>query len=188
MRPGALLLPLALAGAPALAQPRVEPTAVVRGEVEFFARGSFGPFGGRASDLSGTLSGGPALAEMRGWVAIPIAAFATGNGTRDRDLRRALDADRFPEVRFDLDSVRPSPMQGDLMVATLVGRLTLHGIERPVHLPAELRFAEPGARLDAVFAVDLRDHGVTRLTRFLGVLRADPEITLRVRLEFGDRR
>jgi len=173
------------AAAPAAAQPAVRPVTSITGTVRFEARATVGDFAGQSSALSGAVTGGPDLETLRGWVEAPVDSLRTGNGLRDRDMRRSLGSARFPALRFDLDEVRPSPAQGDSMVVTLAGRFTIHGVTRPVSIPALLAWRPGGIRLAVMIPMDVRDYGIEGLSRLLGVLRMDPEIIVRIDLLLG---
>ncbi len=176
------LLALLGAAAPLAAQPPVVPSARFSGTLSFDARATLGRFTGTTTRLSGQITGGPGLETIRGWVEAPVDSIRTGNGLRDRDMRRALDSGAHPLIRFDLAEVRPSPMQGQEMVATLVGRFTIHGTSRDVSLPATLTWGPDGIRLRALVPMDVRDFGVTRLSKALGTLRMHPDIVVRIEL------
>lgn len=168
---------------PALAQPPVAPTTRVTGTLRFDARATLGPFTGTTTAVSGEITGGPGLEAVRGWVAFPVDSLQTGNGLRDRDMRAALASDEFPTLRFDLQEVRPSPLQGSTMVLTLVGAFTIHGTTRQVSMPATLTWVEDGITVHALLAMDVRDYGITRLSRLLGAFKMQPDIVIRIDLQ-----
>lgn len=170
---------------PAVAQPPVLPAPLLHGTLSFDARATLGSFTGTTTAISGALSGGPALEQVRGWVEAPVDSLRTGNGLRDRDMRKSLGVDRFSTIRFDLDEFRPSPMQGDRMVATLVGRFTIHGVTRTETLPATVTWTPEGIRVEATHAMDVRDYEVGHLSKMLGTLRMHPDIIVRVDLWFA---
>lgn len=184
---GVLAVVLGL-GSPAFAQRTVAPTTAVSGVLRFDANATLGRFSGTSSALTGALIGGPALEEVRGWVELPVDSLRTGNGTRDRDMRKSLEAARFPTIRFDLDELRPSPMQGDSMVATLAGRFTIHGVSRSVAVPAQITWVPEGIRLEASISMDVRDYRVGGLSRMLGTLRMQPDIVVHINLLFAQPR
>lgn len=71
-------------------------------------------------------------------VSLPVAAIDTGIMALDNVLRspQFFDADQFPVIRFEADDFR---FDGERLAA-VAGRLSLHGITRPVELQAQ-RFA-----------------------------------------------
>ena len=104
----------------------------------------------------------------------------TGIATRDRHLRSAMDADRFPVLRFELTAVEQGASRGDTVSAVLVGRLTIHGTEREIRVPAEVLPGRDSIAVRAGFPIDMRDYGVKPPVRMLGALRVarEPGATL----------
>ena len=178
----AALLALLGTAAPLAAQAPVVPSTGISGTLSFDARATLGEFTGTTTRLAGQITGGPGLETIRGWVEAPVDSIRTGNRLRDRDMRRALESDAHPHIRFDLAEIRPSPIQGREMVATLVGRFTIHGTSRDVTLPATLTWGPDGIRLRALLPMDVRDYGITRLSKLLGTLRMHPDIVVRIDL------
>ena len=170
---------------PAVAQPPVLPGPLLRGTLSFDARATLGDFTGTTASFTGAITGGPSLEAVQGWVEAPVDSLRTGNGLRDRDMRKSLEADRFPTIRFDLDEFRPSPMQGNQMVATLVGRFTIHGVTRTETLPATLTWLEDAIRVEATLPMDARDYQIGRLSKLFGTLKMHPDIIVRVDLWFA---
>ena len=63
------------------------------------------------------MTGGPTLAQVRGWVESPVSTLKTGNDRRDRDLLKTMDADIFPTILFELTGVTPEWERGDSAAA-----------------------------------------------------------------------
>jgi polyisoprenoid-binding protein YceI len=160
----------------------VVPTTAITGTLSFDARATLGAFTGVVTTVRGAITGGPGIETVRGWVVFPVDSLSTDNGLRDRDMRKALDAEQHPEIRFTLREVRPSPIQGNSMVATLVGEFTIHGVTHPVTLPATLTWTAAGIEVSALLGMDVRDYGITRLARFLGAFKMQPDIVIRIDL------
>jgi polyisoprenoid-binding protein YceI len=180
----ALLLGLAAAG-PLGAQSPV-PDAVVRaGELSFDGHATTGDFRGVTTTVSGAMTGGASLAEVRGWVEAPAASLRTGNGRRDRDMNRSLETDRYPAIRFDLTHVVPDGAPGDSTRVTLQGTMHIHGVSRPLQLVGVAVRQGPATRLLSRFQLDLRDYRIEGLSRFLGILKMSPVIGVRVDVTFA---
>src|SRR5712692_3766048 len=91
--------------APAWAQRPIPPACLLRGTLRFDGHASLGDFVGTTDSVRGEMAGGPDLAAVRGWVEAPVATLRTGNGRRDRDLRKSMEVDTFSTMRFDLTAV-----------------------------------------------------------------------------------
>jgi polyisoprenoid-binding protein YceI len=93
-----------------------------------------------------------------------------------------LDTDAHPQARFVSDSVTPR----DAMHAQVCGRLTLHGVTRPVCMDATLnalrRHPMPPFRRTAGFSATARldrfDYGITSWPTVIG-----REVAIRIELE-----
>lgn len=128
------------------------------------------------------MTGGP-LAEVRGWVEASVRTLKTGNGRRDRDLVKTMEADLYPNIRFVLEGVDASGSVGDSIPVILSGRFYIHGVSRQEKIQALVRKTPDGTRLTATFPMNLKDYSITNLTRFL-VLKMNPDIVVRVDVVF----
>ncbi|MEM1054190.1 MAG: YceI family protein [Bacteroidota bacterium] len=96
----------------------------------------------------------------------PVASFDSGNRTRDRNMREATEADRFPNVRFSSGAIvvrswsgSPGARQGRWRVS---GSLTFSGVRRTVTVEVNAR--EERGRFIATgrFPISLSDFDVDR--------------------------
>lgn len=183
----ALLLALALVAParPLVAQRAISSGGVVRGTLSFDARATLGAFTGTTNTLTGAMTAATDVREVRGQVEAPVASLKTGNGLRDKDLLKAMDADSFPAMRFELRGVSSQHEAADSAVVSLSGRLTLHGVTRDVSIPALVRFGKDGVHVTGSFPLNVRDYGVTRLSKVLGAFKMNPDIVVRIDLVFG---
>jgi polyisoprenoid-binding protein YceI len=161
-------------------------TAILRsGTLSFTSHSTTGGFVGSTSATSGMVEG--ELSNARGWVEAPVATLSTRNELRDRDMRAALEAERYPLMRFDLARVEVllDVDTGDETVAvTLHGALLIHGVKRTVDLPAIISFDDESIHLTSAFPLDVESYGIRGLTRLFGLLRMRREIEVRLDLVF----
>jgi polyisoprenoid-binding protein YceI len=180
---GAAAIVLAPA-APARAQ-AVARFSLRAGEATFHIRATVvNDFTGHAAVSRAEYTGAD-LASVVGSVEVRVADMRTGNGLRDRHLRAAMEADRFPLLRFDLTSVEAGKPRGDTVDLALVGRLTIHGTTREVHVPGSAIIGKDSIAVRAGFPVDMRDYGVTPPVKMLGLLRVAPGVDVAIHLVFG---
>ncbi|MFJ8852682.1 YceI family protein [Streptomyces sp. NPDC102437] len=87
---------------------------------------------GRFTEFSGRIEISEEVHRSRIDAVISAASIDTGNGMRDKHLRSPdfLDSDRFPEITYR--SIGLTPAGPDRW--TVHGRLSMHGVERPVDL------------------------------------------------------
>ncbi|MBO9540729.1 YceI family protein [bacterium] len=69
-------------------------------------------------------------------VEIPVKQLKSGDGTMDGNMYRALDADKYPTIRFSMNNAKVKATGGDLDVDA-IGTLTIAGTEKPITLKAE---------------------------------------------------
>lgn len=147
----------------------------------FDAKASLGPFRGITHTATGQMSGGPALASVRGFVEAESKSLSTDNSIRDHDMRKTLEVEKYPSIRFDLDSVAVLTETTDSAKVELVGRLSIHGVTKQVRVPAQVRLDKTQARVTGSFDLVLPDYKITNLKRMLGALKM--EETIRVGLD-----
>ena len=168
----------------ALAQGPIPDARLARGTLSFDGHASLGDFVGTTDSVRGEMTGGAGLAAVRGWVEGRVATLATGNGRRDRDLRKSMEVDSFPIMRFDLTAVAPGAAQGDSTIVTLHGRLTIHGVTRDVDLAGRAWLAPDTIRLRSDFPLNLKDYHIGGLSKMLGILKMHENIEVHVDLVF----
>jgi len=178
-----LLVWAATAPAQAQAARPIPAGTAAQGTLSFDGHASAGDFTGTTSTLTGEMTGGAALDAVRGWVEAPVATLKTGNDRRDRDLNKSMETEKYATMRFDLESVAAGGA-GDSVPVTLKGRLTLHGVTRPVELPGYAVLGTDQARIHSDFPVNLKDYGIGGLTKLMGMLRMYEDIKVHVDVTF----
>lgn len=160
--------------------------AILRyGTLSFTASTTTGGFVGSTEAASGMVEGG--LASAHGWVEALVASFATGSELRDRDMRRALEAEQYPTMRFDLARVEvllDADDRDDSVPVDLHGSLTIHGVSRLVRIPAIIAFDDESIRLASSFPLDVEEYRIGGLTRLFGLLRMHRRIEVHLELLF----
>lgn len=186
---GTILVALAatLGAAPVAAQETapIRAGTVREGVLSFDGKATAGDFTGTTSTVTGALVASPTLAGVTGFVEAPVKTLVTGNGRRDRDLNKSMESGSFPAIRFQLDGVDSIQAGSDSTLAHLRGQLIIHGITRPVSLPAVLHFAADGAKVHTSFPLNLKDYKIGGLSKMLGMFKMYPDIVVHVDLTFA---
>ncbi len=171
--------------------PAVHDGALRRGTLSFDGRSTLGDFVGSTDSVTGAVAGAAAIGAVRGHVEAPVTTLRTANDHRDRDLNKSLESARYPEIRFDLDSATaasaagaPAAGAGDSIPITLHGTLHIHGVDRPVDLPATVLRAPGTLRVRSDFPLNLKDYRIGGLSRFLGMFKMQPDIVVHVDVTF----
>lgn len=175
-----LMLWAALVGA----QQPIAAAVVSDGRLWFDGRATVGDFVGTTSTVTGRLTGGTGLSEVRGWVEAPVATLLTGKDRRDRDLRKSMEADKFPTIRFDLTRLTVGEQIGDTTAVQLEGTFTLHGVTRPATIPGRLVLGERRYHLWATTPLNLKDYAIGGLSKMLGLLKMYGDIVVHADVVF----
>jgi polyisoprenoid-binding protein YceI len=141
--PIALLLGL-LAGGPAGAETEKWVVDTARSRAGFDAYHPLANFTGTSEAVTGEvhLDIRDLKKPVQGALSVPVSTLRTGNSGRDKDLRRALDGDRHPEIRFRIDrmdSSFTSVAENNDVLVTIHGVLTMRGGEGPVGFTGRIR-------------------------------------------------
>jgi hypothetical protein len=110
-------------------------------------------------------------------VEFPLDQVRSGNPMQDREMRRLVDAGRFPKASGDLRSVELIAPPGRYRASgeiTLVGRTRTYGGEFTMSGDGEI------VTLEGEFSIDIRDFGLKPPS--LLILKVDPVLRLILRL------
>jgi hypothetical protein len=118
---------------------------------------------------------------------IPVAALDCANRPMERDLRRALRAAAYPEIRYRFRRLREAwfTPAGSVSSFTLVaeGDLTLAGETRPVAITVTATRQGQLFRLRGNLPLQMSDFGIQPPVALLGLIRARDELWVSVDLE-----
>ena len=162
------------------------PSAVLQSAwLSFEGHATLGDFVGATNIALGAIHGH--LAGASGWVETRVDTLATGNALRDRHLRASMEAEIHPTIRFELARttlIAELDDVGDSLALLLHGSVTVHGVTRPVELPAMVVVDDDTISVSCAFPLDLTQHDVGGLSRLFGLLRVHRWIDVRVHLVF----
>ncbi len=163
----------------------VTPAPLAAGEVTFAIRATkVNDFVGHAAVARSEFHGDQ-LAHVTGFAEVQLTEMHTGIGLRDTHMRRAMRADSFPVIRFELTGVQPGTAQGDSVPAVFDGRMTMHGVTRSVRVNGIVVIHGEETEIVASFPLDMRDYGIDPPSRFFGAIKVAPLTTVGVSLRFG---
>jgi polyisoprenoid-binding protein YceI len=183
IRMAAMTMAMAAGKAAAQAVPDMPLTS---GKLSFDANATLGAFTGVTTTVAGKLLGAATLAGVHGWVEAPSKSLNTGNDHRDRDMAGSLEIEKYPVIRFDLDSVAAGEARGDSIAVILKGRFTLHGQARAADVPGYVWLTPASARFHGAIVINVKDYGVGGLSKMLGLLKMNERITVRMDVKFGE--
>jgi polyisoprenoid-binding protein YceI len=136
--------------------------------------------------FEGTLAEGAALdlgAQVRAILELPISALSSGNPLYDREMRRRVDARRYPRIEAVLTRMEPAGADG---IYQAEGEVTFRGITRQVSDEVRLSCPAPGTIVfEGQHVFNLPDFGMEP-PRIL-MLRVYPDVKVRVRIVARER-
>ena len=116
-------------------------------------------------------------AASRGRLSLPVDRLRSGNPLEDRELRRRIDARRFPTIDGELTDLEP--IDGDQYLVS--GDLTFRGVTQAYQAPMTISAVdERTVHLTGEATFDVRDFGMEP-PRIL-MLRVHPEVEVRVEI------
>ena len=84
--------------------------------------------------------------------------------------------DQYPEITFQSTNVTAKGLGGGRYDVNIKGNLTLHGITRPVTIPATITLNGSTLRAVGKFSIDRDDYKVKATSAFHGMVRVDDDI------------
>lgn len=115
-------------------------------------------------------------------LVVPLATMRSGKDALDKNMLKALNAAKYPEIRFVLSASRVGTARGDTLPVSADGALSVSGVTRPITVKGQLIRSEKGVRLEGSHAMKMTDHEVKPPKLMLGTLKVGDPITIFFRL------
>jgi polyisoprenoid-binding protein YceI len=111
--------------------------------------------------ISEALSGRISLIDRSVRFSLPLETLDTGINKRDRDMRRTLQTNHFPDAVFEgtLESDF-DPGIPEIQPARVRGTMTIHGVSREVVVDGGLQMTPEGLRTTATWELNMRDYKI----------------------------
>jgi len=87
-----------------------------------------------------------------------------------------LHPDQYPDITFQSTNVTAKAMGADRYEIDINGNLTLHGVTRPIRIPAVVTLRGDTLRAVGKFSIDRDDYKVKATSAFHGMVRVDDDI------------
>ncbi len=149
------------------------------GHVEFRSQVPLHSFTGRSDELIGAVNLETGIVDFY----VDLETLKTGNGKRDKDMRKALGTNEFPFAEFygTLSSTFDPEKEGP-QEAAVSGTFTVHGVPQPLELSGTMEMKDGDLLVSAAWSVFLEDHKI-KPPRLL-FLKVDDEqqVTINIRL------
>jgi hypothetical protein len=110
---------------------------------------------------------------VRGEFVVRANALVTGMRQRDEFAHRILETEKYPDLRFVLDSLTDVRRVGDSLAGTAFGVLTVHGVAQPMRASVTAFSEGGGLRVLAKMRTPARDlvreYGLSTVALGLGI-------------------
>ena len=107
-------------------------------------------------------------------IAVPAATLTSPKGELDKNMHKALQVEKFPDITFRLRRLEPAA--GGALNA--IGTLTITGTERDVTLALKTKRSDATLTVSGTLSLLMTDYGITPPKAMLGMLKTDPKVTL----------
>jgi polyisoprenoid-binding protein YceI len=117
---------------------------------------------------------------------IPVSSLKSGEGGLDKNMLKAMNADKFPEILYKLVSYEP-PKTGDggVLKTKTTGELTIAGKTKTVAIDMEFEPGPDGLRVRGAYQLKMSDYGITPPKLFLGTIKTRDPVTIRFDLSLN---
>ena len=98
---------------------------------------------GTATAISGRVTFDPAdPGAVKGRIVVESASLHVGNPMQKEHLHsdKWLDVAKYPQITFEVESVKNVKTQGDITTADVTGKMSLHGVTKTVTAPVKMTF------------------------------------------------
>ncbi len=107
-------------------------------------------------------------------VVVAVEGLKSNEGSSmDKNMRKAMGGEKFPEVRFDLKSY--TVKDGDV---TAQGTLTIHGVSKEVELKGQLASKDDSVSVKGSYSLLMSDYGIKPPVMMLGTVRVVDKVTI----------
>jgi polyisoprenoid-binding protein YceI len=113
-------------------------------------------------------------------VTIAVAGLKSGESGLDKNMRKAMNEEKYPNVEYRLDSYEVKKgANEDVVNAKAVGQLTIAGQTKPVTIDVEFRLGPDGAAVKGSYTLVMSDYGIKPPTLMLGTIKVRDPVTIR---------
>lgn len=113
-------------------------------------------------------------------VKIAVAGLKSGESGLDKNMRKAMDAEKYPDVTYHLDSYELAKGSAEgVVTAKTSGQLTISGKTKPVNIDVEFHLGQDAAALKGSYTLEMSDYGIKPPTLMLGAIKVRDPVTIR---------
>lgn len=116
-------------------------------------------------------------------VKLPVTSLKCGHGAMEKNMYKALKADKAPAISYILGTFEAQPGEAKDFTVTTVGRLTVAGEERTVKMDVTAeRLADGTVKAKGTVPILMTDFGIQPPTAMFGALKTDNKVIVKFEL------
>jgi polyisoprenoid-binding protein YceI len=113
-------------------------------------------------------------------VKISVAGLKSGESGLDKNLRKAMNEEKYPDVTYHLDHYELAKGVAEgVMSAKTSGQLTISGQTKPVTIDVEFKLGQDAAALKGSYTLEMSDYGIKPPSLMLGAIKVRDPVTIR---------
>jgi polyisoprenoid-binding protein YceI len=119
-------------------------------------------------------------------ITVKLDGFTTGIALRDRHMKeKYLETSKYPTATFEVDKSKIKFPTGSSVTSSIEGKLTLHGVTRPVKVSYRADGDSKRANVDGTAHVNIKDFKID-IPNYLGVT-VKPDVAIELKLGVVDK-
>jgi polyisoprenoid-binding protein YceI len=113
-------------------------------------------------------------------VKISVAGLKSGESGLDKNMYKAMNSEKFPEVVYKLGHYEMTKGASEgVLTAKAAGELTIAGQTKPVTIDVEFRLGQDAAALKGSYTLVMSDYGIKPPALMLGAIKVRDPVTIR---------
>ena len=112
-------------------------------------------------------------------IRIPVREMKSGEKGLDKNLRKTLMEDKFPDIVYTLSKYELGKTDVGTMSAKTTGDLTITGKTKSISMDLELRPGPDGIAVKGSYSLKMSEYGIKPPTLMLGAIKVRDPITIR---------
>lgn len=120
-------------------------------------------------------------------IEIPVSELDGGKNKMNKDLRKALNYEDHPVIRFRGGSISFQAKNDNekMLTVSVPGSLSVAGVTRQIEVGAELELTENNRIISRdSYSINMRDYGVEPPTAFFGAIKTGEKVGVAYKLVF----
>lgn len=110
-------------------------------------------------------------------VSIPVESLKSGESLLDSNMYKALNSDKYPNIKFDMSSYKVKGTDSDLTIVA-TGKLTIAGKSKDVELTADGSISGDTIRVKGKEVLNMSEYGVKPPELMFGTIKVKDKVTV----------